>query len=100
MTGPRKPLGQVGTRVLMENDRVRVWELALAPGESSDWHHHVLDYITVGLTNSEMRREMEDGTGDETNPTVGEARFAAAHELHVVTNVGAAPHRNILIELK
>ena len=100
MASPRRPLGQVGTRVLLENDRVRIWELALAPGESSDWHHHVLDYITIGLTDSEMRREMEDGTGDSTNPRVGGVRYAAAHPPHAVTNVGTAPHRNILIELK
>ena len=100
MTSPKRPLGQVGTRVLLDNDRVRIWELDLGPGESSDWHHHVLDYITVGLTNSEMRREMEDGTGDSTNPTVGEVRYAAAHQPHVVTNVGTNPHRNILIEVK
>ena len=99
MARPR-PLGQVGTRVLLENDRVRIWELALAPGESSDWHHHTLDYITVGLTSSQMRREMEDGTGDETNPTVGDVRYAGAHQPHVVTNIGTTPHRNILIELK
>ena len=79
---------------------VRIWELSLAPGESSDWHHHVLDYITVALTESKMRRDMEDGTGDETNPSVGDARYTEGHQPHVVTNIGSAPHSNILIELK
>ena len=95
-----KELGEIATDVLFENDRVKIWNLTVEPGESSDWHHHVLDYITVGLTNSEMRREMEDGTGDLTNPDVGEVRYAAAHQPHVVTNIGTNPHRNILIELK
>ena len=35
-----RTLGDVGTAVLFENDRVRVWELTLAPGESSDTHEH------------------------------------------------------------
>ena len=50
--------------------------------------------------NSEMRREMEDGTGDSINPTAGEVRYAAGHQPHVVTNMGTNAHRNILIELK
>ena len=100
MASSKRPLGKVGTKVLLENDRVRIWELSLAPGESSDWHHHALDYITVALTESEMRREMEDGTGDETNPSVGESRYTEGHQPHVVTNIGTAPHANILIELK
>ena len=100
MTQAKRKLGKVGTRVLMENDRVRIWTLELAPGQSSDWHHHTLDYITVGLTNSKMRREQEDGTTDETTPTVGGVRYAENHQPHVVTNIGTAPHRNILIELK
>ena len=29
-----EPTAQVGTRVLFENERIRVWDLALAPGES------------------------------------------------------------------
>ena len=73
----------------------------LAPGESSSWHHHSLDYITVGLTEgSRMRREFEDGTTDETNPSLGQWRFAEKHQPHVVTNIGGTRHRNILIELK
>ena len=27
-------------RTLFENDRVKVWEMDLAPGESSDFHEH------------------------------------------------------------
>ena len=100
MASSKRPLGKVGTRVLLENDQVRIWELELAPGQSSDWHHHVLDYITVALTESKMRRELEDGTGDETNSTVGVVRYAEKHQPHVVTNIGTAQHRNILVELK
>ncbi|MFB3092511.1 MAG: hypothetical protein ACE1ZD_04855 [Dehalococcoidia bacterium] len=99
MTSKHK-LGDVGTKLLLENDRVKIWDLALEPGQSSDWHHHTLDYITVGLTESKMRREYEDGATDETTPTVGQHRYAEKHQPHVVTNIGSAPHRNILIEIK
>jgi hypothetical protein len=39
-----KKLGDVATRVLFENDRVKVWEMDLAPGESSNFHEHTLPY--------------------------------------------------------
>ena len=31
-----RELGGVGTKVLFENENVRVWEMDLAPGESFD----------------------------------------------------------------
>ena len=94
-------LGKVATKLLLENHRVKIWELDLAPRQSSDWHHHILDYITVGLTNSgPMRREFEDGTSDITHPQLGQWRYAEKHQPHVVTNTGTTRHRNILIEIK
>jgi len=35
--------GRVGGRLLMENSRVRVWEIRLQPGERYGAHRHVLD---------------------------------------------------------
>ena len=32
--------GRVGTRLLSETDRVRVWEIRLAPGERIGFHRH------------------------------------------------------------
>jgi len=31
-------LGQVADAVVFENERVRVWEMTLEPGEASDFH--------------------------------------------------------------
>ena len=39
--------GGIASRVLMENDRVRIWEMRLKPGEESDLHRHDLDYIMI-----------------------------------------------------
>ena len=32
------PLGDVGTKLLYEDDRVRIWEIALGPGEETPPH--------------------------------------------------------------
>ena len=42
-----RKLGEVGSRLLLENERVRVWELRLEPGEESDLHEHRLDYVLI-----------------------------------------------------
>ena len=36
-------LGDVGTAVLFENERIKVWEMDLQPGEESDLHRHDRD---------------------------------------------------------
>ena len=41
------PLGGVGSRVLFEDDNVRIWEMTLEPGEASDLHHHEHDYYLI-----------------------------------------------------
>lgn len=40
-------LGGVGSHVLFEDDRVRIWELTLEPGEASDLHRHDHEYYLV-----------------------------------------------------
>ncbi len=42
--------GNVGTKLLLEDDRVRVWEIRLAPGERLPPHRHVLDYFWTAVT--------------------------------------------------
>jgi hypothetical protein len=42
--------GCVGTTLLSESDRVRVWIIRLAPGERIGFHRHVLDYFWTSVT--------------------------------------------------
>ena len=41
----KNPNGCVGKRLLSENERVRVWDIRLEPGERFGFHRHVLDYF-------------------------------------------------------
>ncbi len=43
------PLGDVATRVLHEDERVKIWEMELEPGAASDLHRHERDYYLVML---------------------------------------------------
>src|SRR5690606_41507720 len=43
--GTQVVLGEIGQKMLLENDRVRLWEVALAPGETQPWHLHHNPYL-------------------------------------------------------
>ena len=40
-------IGGVADRILFEDDKVRIWEMKLEPGEHSDLHHHAVDYYLI-----------------------------------------------------
>lgn len=41
------PIGGVGTSVLFEDDKVKIWDMKLEPGQASDLHRHDHDYYLV-----------------------------------------------------
>ena len=95
-----EPLGAIATKVLFENERVKIWTLIVEPGEKSDWHLHQLDYIVVNLEADKVTRELEDGTLELSSPPLGQATFHGEHTVHRVVNNSSGRYRNILIELK
>ena len=92
--------GPVGTRVVFENDRVRVWEVELAPGATLPMHFHERDYVVVGVTDTSAMIEWEGGRRETSEHTVGEVTWRAAPHAHALTNVGTKRYHNRLIELK
>ncbi len=95
-----EPLGDVATEVLFENDRVKIWSLVVDPGESSSWHLHTWDYITVGIQGEGLTRELEDGVTEKIAFTTGRWTYHAGPEVHRVINDTNARWENLLIELK
>lgn len=101
-------MSAIGTRLLFENERVRVWDLTLAPGETLPLHRHELDYLYVVIGGGSLQTGFADGTADEPRQMVdGEVRFrevaatgGAERATHSATNVGQTPWRNIVVELK
>ena len=84
--------GQVGTRLLSETDRVRVWEIRLAPGERIGFHRHVLDYFWTAITPGRARSHTEDGSVVEATYAAGETRHfvygRGEYKIHDLENVG------------
>lgn len=100
-----EPTENVGTRLLFENERVRVWDLALEPGQSLGKHIHRNDYLFFVITGGSLRHV--DPQNPENDRDVHykddqvvflEAGEGLVHERLV--NVGHGPYRNIVVELK
>jgi quercetin dioxygenase-like cupin family protein len=70
----RNPNGCVGTELLSETDRVRVWIIRLKPGERVGFHRHVLDYFWTSVTGGRARQHLMDGTTVEHTYEPGETR--------------------------
>jgi hypothetical protein len=94
---------QVGTRLLFENDRVRIWEMVLQPNEESTRHEHASDYLFVYSTHSKIAVFKEDGSDPEVSeeaPGFVQYTDVGSGVTHRVKNVGTGEHREILVELK
>jgi quercetin dioxygenase-like cupin family protein len=93
----------VGTRLLFENERVRVWDLQLPPGASTGLHRHDTDFLYVVIGDGELQTRFADGTADPPRSMHdGDVRFREVGEgiVHAGVNVGTQPWRNIVVELK
>jgi hypothetical protein len=79
-----RTLGDVATGCLFENDRVRVWEMDLAPGERSATHRHDLDYVLVQLEGDRIAADFEPESAGchrghvEGTVELGKTRFIGA----------------------
>lgn len=84
--------GHVGSRLLSQNDRVRVWEIRLAPGQRWHAHRHVLDYFWTAVTPGRSRQHVSDGTTREVTYVPGETRHfhfgPGEYLLHDIENIG------------
>lgn len=103
MTTP--PADAVGTKLLFENERVRVWDLALAPGESLAKHIHRTDYFFIVESGGLIRFADPDNPADSRDVQFrdDQVTFVPVAEGKVdnrLTNIGEKRHRNYVVELK
>jgi beta-alanine degradation protein BauB len=84
----------VGTRLLLEDEYARHWEIRLAPGERIGFHRHVLDYVWTCVTGGAAVSHTGNGETLDVSYAVGETRrlsFGPGEWMvHDLVNVGDA----------
>ena len=100
------PLGDVATKLLHEDDQVKIWEMALAPGEQTAPHKHEHDYILVIIEGDRIAGVPHvDSTGASAQYIEAEVEPGAWFKLEkggieLARNIGDKYYREIVIELK
>lgn len=99
--GEKVVLVDVGQEVLLDNDVVRVWDVALAPGEVQPWHLHHNPYLVLSLEAAPGRMDWLDGSEPRyLNEYRGGAVLRPTSPVHRLTNIGETHYRNRLVEFK
>ena len=118
MAGDRTSTGSVGTELVFENDKVRVWNFELAVGEETEVHKHEHEYMWYAITGTYLQTfdqdgndvgtlevptgavyslKLDDGYLEVTSDIAKGARVPATHS---AKNVGITPYREVLVEYK
>ena len=95
-----RELGDIASVVLFENERIKIWNLIVEPGEASPWHLHERDYVTVVVEGGGLTVEFDDGASETRPSKVGDWNFRGTHQAHRVINNTPRRYKNVLIELK
>ncbi len=94
----------VGSTLVSETDKVRVWHLLIPAGQRCAFHRHVLDYFWTCHTHGTARGYYEDGSITETVHFPGDTRHLTyardEHLVHCVENIGATDLLFTTVEFK
>ena len=100
----KNPNPCVGTRLLSENERTRVWLIRLAPGERLGVHRHALDYFWTAISGSRGRVHVQDGTTVEYTYHPGETRHGSLRKgefaVHDLENISDREMVFVTVEFK
>jgi hypothetical protein len=96
-----KPLGPIGTKVLFENEHIRVWSVELPPKGHQPLHEHYLPYLIVPVSEGKAVMRWEDGREREIVDVLGKVTYreqgGGPHELF---NLEDSKFHSILVEIK
>lgn len=94
---------QLGTSMWFENERIRVWEVLLEPGERGAFHSHTTNYFWTVVEGSRGLQRFSDGTFVIRDYVVGETKFLEhspdSELIHDLENIGDSTLRFVTVEL-
>ena len=93
-------MADVGTRLIFENDRVKVWEFTLEPGQSIGFHTHTHDYLILPIESSTVEVSRPGQPTQAGEYAAGTVIWRDKGETHDAKNVGPHRYHQLLVELK
>ncbi len=102
----KESYGDIATTLLFENERVRIWEMRLEPGEEGKLHRHELDHILVQISGDRMAVVPDPKSKSiyneylEADVVPGQHFYIERGGIEVARNIGKQAFHEILIELK
>lgn len=88
-------MAEVGTKLIFENERVRVWEFTLQPGESIEAHHHDHDFFFYPIEGGTLEVTRASGITRLTLKA-GEVYFRKGGDTHAAKNVDDHRYHEVL----
>ena len=92
-------MAEVGSKLIFENERVKVWEFTLAPGETIAVHRHDHDYFFYPIEGGTLEVTRETGIVQATLDP-GKVYYRGKGDTHAARNIGPGRYHEILVELK
>jgi len=99
-------MGEIATRLLFENERVRIWEMRMPAGQQGPVHEHELDHVLVQVSGDRMAVVPEPDTKSvydeymEADVEPGKIFFVERGGIESAKNVGKEDFHEIIVELK
>ncbi len=92
---------EISRAPIIENERVRVYRLSLAPGESTTTHTHFLPGLGISITPGTIQVTTEGKDKPErVKVPAGDVRWRSGPVIHSIKNVGKTTFEAVDIELK
>ncbi len=89
----------VHATTVIDNERVRVWDITLAQGQSTDFGRHEYDVVTMFLVGGQFRTTSENGA-TATERRFGEAVYSHKGAKQEEELIAGGPARLIVVELR
>lgn len=85
--------------LILENEKVKVYDVTVAPHDQTLLHQHDHDYVFVTLGDSDIENRVLGKAPVELKLKDGETKFSKGPFAHIAVNLADTPFHNITIEI-
>ena len=86
-------------KLLMENEKVRVLDIRLKPGDKAPMHNHPNGHVVYVMSNAKFKLTFPDGKTGEFDLKAGQTLWLEAGS-HATENIGTTDGHNLVVEIK